>query len=272
MGARAKDPFSNQENEVIEQLLKLASTMDKSKNTKKMITDSPLAQGKKYDTNTKGQHTSTASYTTKVRSTLQELNDYIETEDNSSKFIEKTTTPYNDHHSIQYRARAFPNPVSDRETYASIITKTLNPDSIIKICVPCFIEEKEIEKERPLRPDRVRMEIRSMFKLTNIGDNMLRVDYYAEIEFGGYVPRWVIRRELPKFMSTPTRWQEHFQHVRSLRELTPEDGAAMGTMITLVKNRKSVETRLTTFLGVNVALKVSERSERAFWKTRILDR
>jgi len=247
--------YTVEENEAVDQLLKKASSIESCKNTKKMATPSPLAQAKKYIA--KGKFTTTASYTTNVRCGHIELIKFIHAElgwRNKKKYIEKTVTTYNDHHSIQYRARAFPKPVSDREWHISIITKILDDETSVVVTVPCFIEVKE--KEKPLRPDRVRAELWTMYKLTKISNTMTRVDFYAEIEFGGnYFPRWLINRELPKLMSPPTRWQEHFQHLRALRELGPEDGVAMGTMLTLVKNRKSVESRLTAFVSKNVALK-----------------
>jgi len=247
--------YTVEENEAVDQLLKIGSSIESSKNTKKMATPSPLAQAKKYIA--KGKFTTTASYTTNVRCGHIELIKFIHAElgwRNKKKYKEKTVTTYNDHHSIQYLARAFPTPVSDREWHISIITKILDDETTVVVTVPCFIEEKE--KDWPLRPDRVRAELWTMYKLTKISNTMTRVDFYAEIEFGGnYFPRWLINRELPKFMSPPTRWQEHFQHLRSLRDLSPEDGVAMATMLTLVKNRKSAESRLTAFASKNVALK-----------------
>jgi len=99
-----------------------------------------------------------------------------------------------------------------------------------------------------------------MYLLTKLSDNMTRVNFYAEGEIGGYLPRWVVNRELPKFMSAPTRWQEHFQHLRALRDLTPEDGVAIGTMLTtlvenITGNNRNVANKLSTFIEKNVALK-----------------
>jgi len=151
-----EEPFSEQENSAVDQLLKIASSIDASTNSKKMTTASPLAQGKKYVA--KGQHTTTASYTTNVPCGLLELHNFIQAENNSSNFIEKIEEAYNDHHSINYYAKSFPKPVSDREWYTSVITK-VEADKILFVSVPCFIEEKK--KEKPLRHDRVRAEIRS---------------------------------------------------------------------------------------------------------------
>jgi len=248
MTAGAYEAFSAQENDAFAQMLLLASSIDNN-NTIKMTTASPLAQGRKYVA--KGQHTTTSSYTTNVPCGLQELHNFIKAEDTSSRYTESSEEAYNDHHSIQFRTLAFPNPVSDRETHTSVITK-VEDEKVIMISVPCFIEEKA--NERPLRSDRVRAELWSMYKLTKLSDSITRVEFYANVELAGYIPRWIINRELPKFMSAPTRWQEHFQHFRALRELGTEDGVAMGTMLTLVKNRKSVESRLTAFVSKNAAL------------------
>jgi len=248
------EPFSSQENEAISQLNKIAVAIDASNNTKQLTTASPLARGKTCIA--KGQRATAASYTTNVRCGHIELVKFIHAElgwRNKKKYKEKTVTTYNDHHSIQYHARAFPTPVSDREWHISIITKKMDDETTVVVTVPCFIEEKE--KERPLRHDRVRAELWTMYKLTKISNTMTRVDFYVEIEFGRNFPRWLINRELPEFMNPPTRWQEHFQHLRALRELTPEDGVAMATMLTLVKNRKTAESRLTAFVSKNVALK-----------------
>ena len=267
MAAEADDePFSSQENDAIATLLNLASSIDQSHNTKKMATPSPLAQAKKYIAT--GSHVTTGYFTTLVRSNLQGLIKFINEEDTRSELFDQHNEKHNNHHSIKYYAMACPNPVSDREWHVSIMTKTLNSKTILKVCVPCFIEEKL----KDVHPDRVRAEIRSMYKLTKISNTTTRVEFYAEIEFGGIAPRHLINRRLPMYMSGPTKWQEHFQHLRMLRELTSEDGVAMGTMLTLVKNNNSVVTRLTTFISMNVALKVSERSERALRKTRIQTR
>jgi len=99
-----------------------------------------------------------------------------------------------------------------------------------------------------------------MYLLTKVSNSETRVDYYAEIELGGYLDGWIVNHELHNFMSTPTKWQEHFQHLRALRELTPEDGVAMGTMLTtlvenITGNNRNVGNKLTTFIEKNVALK-----------------
>ena len=98
-----------------------------------------------------------------------------------------------------------------------------------------------------------------MYLLTKVSNSETRVDYYAEIELGGYLDGWIVNHELHNFMSTPTKWQEHFQHLRALRELTPEDGVAMGTMLTtlvenITGNNRNVGNKLTTFIEKNVAL------------------
>ena len=134
----------------------MATAIDTSNNTKKLTTASALAQGKQHVA--KGQHTTTASYTTNVPCGLLELHNFIKAEDNSSRYIEEIEEAYNDHHSINYYAKSFPKPVSDREWYTSVITK-VEADKILFVSVPCFIEEKK--KEKPLRHDRVRAEIRS---------------------------------------------------------------------------------------------------------------
>ena len=246
--------FSVQETNTITQLLQIASAFEASDRTEKLTTASPLAQGKKLIA--KGLQTTTGYYTTIVPCGLHQIHTFIDTdlktEDKSSHYLERTQEDYNDHHSISYLAKSFPRPVSDREWHHSIITK-VEAEKVIMVSVPCFIQEKE--KGRPLRPDRVRAEIRSMTLLTQISASKTRVDFYAELELGGYIPRWVINRELPKFMSRYTKYQEHFQHLRALRELTPEDGVTMATMLTLVKNLKSAESRLTAFVSMNVALK-----------------
>jgi len=245
------EPFSSQENEAIGLLDKIAAAIDSSNNTKQLTTASPLARGKKYIA--KGQRTTTASYTTNVSCGHYELSKFINAEDNSSKYMDSFEEIINSHHTNGYYAFSSPKPVGDRELHQSFITKREDEKVIKIVSVPCFIEEKV--KERPLRPDRVRAEIRSMYKLTKLSNNITRIEHYAELEFGGLLPRWLINRDLPKFMSAPTRWQEHFQHLRALLELGPEDGVAMGTMLTtLVKNRKSVESRLTAFVSKNVAL------------------
>jgi len=253
MTAGAAEAFSSQENDVVDRLQDIASAIDKSRNTKKLATASPLAQGKKHVA--KGQHSTAASYTTNVPCGLLELHNFIKAEDNSSSYIEKIEEAYNDHHSINYYAMSLPKPFHDREFHTSVITR-IEDEKITFVSVPCFIKEKA----RNVHPDRVRAEIWSMYKLTQISDNKTRVEFYAQLEFGGYIPRWLINRELPKFMSAPTRWQEHFQHLRALRELTPEDGVAMGTMLTtLVKNitgqNKNAGNKLSTFIEKNVALK-----------------
>ena len=111
-----------------------------------MTTDSPLAQGKKNVAS--GKHTTTGYYTTIVRSTLQELHNFIEAENNSSNFTEKIEEAYNDHHSINYYAMSFPNPVHDREWFQSVITK-VEAEKVILVSVPCFIEERA----RNVHPD-----------------------------------------------------------------------------------------------------------------------
>jgi len=68
----------------------------------------------------KGEHTTTASYTTNVPCGLLELHNFIQAEDNSSRYIEKIEEAYNDHHSIRYYAKSFPKPVSDREWMAHV--------------------------------------------------------------------------------------------------------------------------------------------------------
>ncbi len=83
---------------------------------------------------------------------------------------------------------------------------------------------------------------------------MTRVNFYAEMELAGYIPRWVVNRELPKFMSAPTKWQEHFQHQRKLNQLTVENGKNMGIMLMIKKKGESVEKRLEAFLSKNLAL------------------
>ena len=55
-------------------------------------------------------------------------------------------------------------------------------------------------------------------------------------------------------MSTPTTWQEHFQHQRKLNQLTVEDGKNMGIMLMNKKKGESVEKRLEAFLSKNKAL------------------
>ena len=251
-----EEPFSAQENSAVDQLLKIASSIDASTNTKKMTTASPLAQGKKYVAN--DQQSTTGYYTTKVPCGLLELHAYIEAEDNSSNFIEKIEEAYNDHHSINYYAKSLPKPASDREFHQSVITKVEDENTIVMVSVPCFIEEKV--KERPIRPDRVRAAIRNMYLLVQISDIETRVDFYAEIELGGYLDGWIVNHELHNFMSAPTKWQEHFQHLRALRELTPEDGVAIGTMLTtlvenITGNNRNVGNKLSTFIEKNVALK-----------------
>ena len=243
-------PYSPKEIEAVNRLLTIAESIETSPKSKKLKTASPLAQGKTHIA--KGKHTTTGHYTTNFRVNLQELHAFINAElgKKNSKYIEKSFTKYNDHHSIQYRALSFPKPVSDREWLGSVITMNLDDETIVVVGVPCFIEEKE----RPLRHDRVRAEMLSMYKLTKISNTMTRVDFYAEIELGGHIPRWIINRELPKFLSVPTRWQEHFQHQQKLDQLTVEDGVSMGIMLMNKIKGESVEERLEAFLSKNVAL------------------
>ena len=239
-------PFTSKENNAVNRLLEIAEAFKTSK-SKKMTTDSPLAQGKKHVA--KGQYTTTGYYKTNVPCGLHELHAHIEAEDNSSNFKEKIEEAYNDHHSINYYVKPFQKPVRDRELHQSVITK-FEDGKIIMVSVPCFIEEKA----RNVHPDRVRAEIRSMYILTKISDFITRADFYAEIELGGYLPRWIINRELPKFMSAPTRWQIHFQHQRKLNQLDAEDGKNMGIMLMIKKKGESVEKRLEAFLSKNEAL------------------
>jgi len=239
-------PYTSKENNAVNRLLEIAAAFKTSK-SKKMATDSPLAQGKKHVA--KGQHTTTGYYKTNVPCGLQELHAYIEAEDNSSNYIENIEEAYNDHHSINYYAVSLPKPVHDREFHTSVITK-VEAEKVILVSVPCFIEERA----RNVHPDRVRAEIRNMYILTKISESETRVENYAEIEFGGYIPRWLINRELLKFMSTPTTWQEHFQHQRKLNQLTVKDGKNMGIMLMIKKKGESVEKRLEAFLSKNEAL------------------
>ena len=247
MAAGAESPLSTQENGAFDQLLKIASTMDASTNSKKMTTASPLAQGKKHVA--KGQAT-TGYYTTNVPCGLLELHNFIKAEDNSSNYTEKIEEAYNDHHSINYYAMSFPKPVRKHEWHQSVITK-VEAEKIVIVSVPCFIEEKM----RNVNPVRVRAVIRNMYILTKISDSETRVENYAEGEIGGHIPLWVVNRDLPNFMSAPTRWQEHFQHQRKLNQLTVENGKNMGIMLMIKKKEESVEKRLEAFLSKNVALK-----------------
>ena len=112
------DPFSTQEQNAVDQLLKMAAAIDTSTNSKKMKTASTLAQGKKYVAN--GQQSTTGYYATNVPCGLQELQAYIEEDDTSSNYNEKVEEAYNDHHSIRYYAKSFPKPVSDREWMAHV--------------------------------------------------------------------------------------------------------------------------------------------------------
>ena len=120
--------------------------MDKSKNTKKMITASPLALGKKLIA--KGQNMTTCYYSTKVPCGLLELHNFIftSTREETGNYIDRSVEEINDHHSIRYLAKAFLKPVSDREWHQSVITKIENA-KIVFVSVPCLIEEKV--KERP---------------------------------------------------------------------------------------------------------------------------
>jgi len=93
-----------------------------------------------------------------------------------------------------------------------------------------------------------------MYKLTKISPTRTKVDFYAEIEFEGYAPRWIINHELPKFMSAPTRWQVYFQHQQKLSQLTVEDGKNMGIMLMIKKKGENMEKRLEAFLSKNEAL------------------
>ena len=138
-------PYTSKENNAVNQLLEIAAAFKTSK-SKTMTTDSPLAQGKKNVAS--GKHTTTGYYTTIVRSTLQELHNFIEAENNSSNFTEKIEEAYNDHHSINYYAMSFPNPVHDREWFQSVITK-VEAEKVILVSVPCFIEERA----RNVHPD-----------------------------------------------------------------------------------------------------------------------
>ena len=246
------DAFSLEENDAIIRLQAIAAAFDKSKNTKKMTTASPLAQGKKLIA-TKGQNMTTGYYSTKVPIGLLDLHNFIfpSTREETGNYIDRSVEEINDHHSIRYLAKAFLKPVSDREWHRSVITK-VEAEKVVIVSVPCLIEEKV--KERPLRTDRVRAETRAMTILTKISDNETRLDNYAEFGFGGYIPRWVINRELPKIMSAPTKSQEHFQHQRKLNQLNVEDGKNMGIMLMIKKKGGRVEKRLEAFFSKNEAL------------------
>ena len=74
-------PYTSKENNAVNRLLEIAAAFKTSK-SKTMTTASPLAQGKKNVAS--GKHTTTGYYTTIVRSTLQELHNFIEAENNSS--------------------------------------------------------------------------------------------------------------------------------------------------------------------------------------------
>ena len=244
-------PYSTDENNAIDQLFAIASGIESSTSTKKMRTTSPLAQGKKLVA--KGQLSTIGYYSTFVRIGHIELITFIQEElssKNSSSYSEKTVEIHNDHHTLQYYVKPFPNPVHDREWHVSVITKMVDEKTVVMVSVPCFLKEKA----RNVRPDRVRAEAQNLYKLTKISDSETRVDFYAEIELGGHIPRWIINRELPKFMCKPTRWQEHFQHQQKLNQLTEEDGKNMGIMLMIKKKGESVEKRLEAFLSKNEAL------------------
>ena len=95
-----------------------------------------------------------------------------------------------------------------------------------------------------------------MYKLTKISPTRTKVDFYAQLEFGGHIPRWLINRELPKFMSTPTKWQIHFQHQQKLNQLTVEDGKSMGIMLMNKMKGETLEARVDAFMEKNIALKL----------------
>ena len=112
--------ISPKENYAINWLLAIAAAFKTSK-SKKMATDSPLAQGKKVIA--KHPAKTTGYYITNAPCGLHALHAYIEAEDNSSNYIEKIEEAYNDHHSINYYAVSLPKPVHDREFHTSVITK-----------------------------------------------------------------------------------------------------------------------------------------------------
>ena len=170
-----EEPFSSQEKDAFAQMLLLASTIDKSQNTKKLTTASPLAQGRKFIA--KNQKATTGSYTTNVPCGHQELINFINMEAPSSDMYDRDEEVFNDHHQIKYYAMSLPKLVSDREWRVSIMTKKIDDETIVKVCVPCFIEEKA----RNVHPDRVRAELRSMYRLTKISDSTTRVEFLRDV-------------------------------------------------------------------------------------------
>ena len=134
-------PYTTDENDAIALLLAIASGIESSNSTRKIRTTSPLAQGKRNIA--KGHRASTGHYNTHVQTNLHELSAFINNDDSSSNYSEKTVEVHNDHHTLQYYRKVFPKPVHDREWHTSVITKVVDENIIIKVAVPCYRREAE---------------------------------------------------------------------------------------------------------------------------------
>ncbi|GMI60930.1 hypothetical protein ScalyP_jg2190 [Parmales sp. scaly parma] len=183
----------------------------------------------------------------------------LRTENTNNNYMKKElVASLNPNHEIRFISKHFPPPFHDREFLYNIVTLETDANTTV---IAEFPSEVFCSFSNP---HCVRAEAHAIYILTKLDTNRTQMDYYAHFDLKGrstnFIGRrfgvlsYIIKKELPNFMSEPLLYKLHFQHLRKLNELNKEDGKNLAIMMTPNNTKIRAEELLNELLQKNAAL------------------
>jgi hypothetical protein len=140
------------------------------------------------------------------------------------------------HSMVYYLKKRSPRPLNDRDFVTRFVWRARGAGFVL-VTAPTSIVA------RPLLKDVVRAEYLSAMKIAKISDGETRLEYVCRPDAGGNVPAFIVNRYVARFVSLPTRAQEHFQKLRPLSDLDEKDGRAVGEALLIKVDAESKNVR-----------------------------
>ncbi|GMH83489.1 hypothetical protein TL16_g09612 [Triparma laevis f. inornata] len=135
----------------------------------------------------------------------------------------------NSHSKIYCQAYIFPSPMANREMIERIVWKRLNEKSVIVAYHPLASHPKVVDKDGN---EVIRGSVHSVYLVTQLDENTTEVQWSMHMNFGGYMPRAIIRN---KFMPNTNRILSHHQAfficAQKLKDFRKSDGKLLGELL-----------------------------------------
>jgi hypothetical protein len=134
------------------------------------------------------------------------------------------------HHIVVFYERKMAPGFDNRTFLQSLVWRKVSdaPPAFIFVNVATGSHDK-VPPERESHA--VRAEGTRYLRLTQVGDDVTRVDYACALDLKGTLPQWLTNRQIPQLMRVPYDLQTYFLQVRRPSECSVDDGTYLGQML-----------------------------------------